>query len=229
MKPNQETIVVSLGGSLIVPSSIDIRFLQKLKQVLEKFIKGGKKFVIVSGGGQTARAYQQAASQISSITKEDVDWLGIHATRLNAHLLRAIFYKQANPKVVKNPNRLPNFKEKMLIGAGWKPGWSTDYVAVEIAKKIGAARLVNLSNVNYIYTKDPKKFTDARPIKEISWENFRKIIPPKWSPGLNCPFDPIASREAERIGLEVAIINGKKLSSFSNYLEGKRFTGTLIS
>lgn len=98
-----------------------------------------------------------------------------------------------------------------------------------MAKNLGATRLVNLSNIDYVYDSDPQKDTDAKKIEKISWAGFRKLIPEEWDPGLSSPFDPIAAKEAEAIGLEVAIVNGAKLEEFSHYLDGKPFVGTVIS
>jgi len=97
------------------------------------------------------------------------------------------------------------------------------------AKTLGAKKLVNLSNIDYVYTADPRKDPDAQKIENISWSDFRKLIPSEWDPGLSSPFDPIAAKEAESLGLEVAIINGANLASFSDYLDGKPFKGTVIS
>lgn len=226
----KEFIVISVGGSLIVPEEIDIFFLKQFRNLLLKYVKKRKRFIIVCGGGKTARKYQEAAKKIVKLTRDDLDWLGIHGTRINAHLLRTIFRKIAYPKIIKNPNEKVKLKEKekILIAAGWKPGFSTDYDAVLLAKNFNVKRLVNLTNIDYVYDKDPKKFKDAKPIKEISWQKFRALLPKKWDPGLNVPFDPIAAKEAEKLKLEVAIMNGKNIKNFENYLKGKSFVGTII-
>lgn len=222
-------IVISLGGSLVVPEKIDVKFLKKFRAVILRHVKKGKRFVIIVGGGKTARNYQQAAETITGLTSEDVDWLGIHATRINAHLLRAIFAKEAHPKIIKNPRRkVADFKEKILIAAGWKPGFSTDYDAVLLAKQLGAKKILNLSNIAFVYNRDPKKFKDAKPVKKISWNQFRKLLPRQWNPGLNVPFDPVASREAERAGLEVNIISGRNIRSVDCSIRGENFSGTVI-
>lgn len=222
-------IVISVGGSLIVPEKIDISFLRAFQKLILKYVKKGKRFIIISGGGRTARNYQKAANILTKLIREDIDWLGIHATRINAHLLKAIFYKQAHPKIIKNPLEKVRFKEKILIAAGWKPGFSTDYDAVMLAKNVKTKILVNLTNVDFVYDKNPKEFKDAKPYKLISWKKFRTFLPRKWRPGLSTPFDPIASKEAEKIRLEVAVINGKKLKRLENYLDGKDFIGTVIT
>lgn len=224
----KKTVVVSVGGSLIVPGEIDVLFLRKLKSLVRRYIKKGWRFVIITGGGKTSRRYQYAADVLTPLRRWDIDWIGIHATRLNAQLLRAIFVKEAHPVIIKNPHKKVNAKEPVIIAAGWKPGSSTDYDAVLIAKNMGAQKVVNLSDINYVYTKDPKKFKDAKPIAKISWREFRRIIPKRWDPGIHSPFDPVASAHAEKAGLEVTIMNGKKLNELEKYLAGKPFRGTVI-
>ena len=162
MKKNK-IVVISLGGSLIVPGEeIDWRFLKKFKNLILKFIKNKKRFILVAGGGFIARKYQKAISKIGVLNNEDKDWIGIHATRLNAHLLRTIFRKFAHPRINKNPYERFDFREKILIGSGWRPGVSTDFDAVILAKEYDAGTVINLSNIDYVYNKDPKKFKDAK-------------------------------------------------------------------
>lgn len=220
---------MSVGGSLIVPDGIDTDFLSRFRALILEKIEAGFSFSIISGGGKTARRYQDAARAVTTLSRTDLDWIGIHATRLNAQLLRNIFVEQAYPHVVKNPTIDIEADEPIIIASGWQPGWSTDYVAVLMAKNLGARRLVNLSNIDYVYDSDPHKNPDAKKIEEIGWADFRKLIPEEWDPGLSSPFDPIAAKEAETLGLEVAIMNGAKLEEFSNYLDGKPFVGTVIS
>jgi uridylate kinase len=224
----KEVFVISVGGSLIVPNEINSIWLKKFKVVIEKHIKKDKKFVIICGGGKIARKYANTAKEISKLNQEDLDWLGIHCTRLNAHLLRTIFKKNSNPAIVKNPTKKINFNKKIIIAAGWKPGCSTDYDAVLLAKKLKINKIINLTNIDYVYDKNPKKYKNAKPLKETNWKKFRKLIPKKWSPGLNSPFDPIAAKECEKSNIEVTILNGEKLANFNNFLEGKNFIGSVI-
>jgi uridylate kinase len=227
MAAKEEIVVVSLGGSLIVPDEINVAWLSDFKALIESYVKKGMRFIIICGGGRTARNYQNAAKQIVSLTGDDLDWIGIHCTRLNAHLLRTIFSEEAYPRVIKNPTEELSSRKKILIAAGWKPGCSTDYDAVLLAKSFGIKKLANLTNIDYVYDKDPK-FPDAKPIREISWKEMRKLLPEKWDPGLNCPFDPVAAKEAEKLKLEVAIMNGSNLENFRHYLDRQEFIGTMI-
>lgn len=229
MQTAHERIVVSVGGSCIVPDQIDTDFLKHFKVLILEKIQQGLSFAIIAGGGKTARRYQDAAQAVTPLSPQDIDWIGIHVTRLNAQLLRNIFVGQVHQHVIKNPTIDINADEPIIIAAGWQPGCSTDYDAVLIAKNLGAKRLVNLSNIDYVYDSDPKENPDAKKIEKISWADFRALIPKEWDPGLSSPFDPVAAKEAEALGLEVAIINGAHLEEFSNYLDGKPFIGTVIS
>lgn len=226
----RERVIVSVGGSLIVPEAIDDNFLSGFRtHILEK-IEQGFSFYIITGGGRTARHYRDAALEVrGDLPREDLDWLGIHATRLNGHLMRTLFREHAYRRMIKNPSRTVEADEPIIVGAGWKPGWSTDYCAVLAAKALGAKRIVNLSNIDYVYDSDPRKNPAAKKIEKISWDDFRKLIPSEWDPGLSSPFDPVAAREAEMDELEVAIINGAHLNELSKYLDGKPFAGTIIS
>lgn len=225
----REYVVVSVGGSLIVPDGVDTTFLQNFHTLITDKIGDGLSFFIITGGGKTARRYQDAAAETrGDLPRDDLDWIGIHSTRLNAHLFRTIFSEHAQARIVKNPTKRVNGRSEVIIGAGWKPGWSTDYCAVMAAKQLGAKKMVNLSNIDFVYDKDPRKFADAKKIEDITWKEFRTLIPDEWDPGLSSPFDPIAAKEAEARGLEVAIINGNKLDEFKKYLSGQPFTGTII-
>ena len=223
-----ETVIISLGGSLIFPAGIDTKFLEKFKKLILKFIKT-KRFIIVCGGGRICRVYQSAAAKLTKLTDEDIDWLGIHATRLNAHLLRTIFRGYAYPRIIKNPEEKIKLNKPLLITAGYKPGCSTDYDAVLLAKNFGVKTLLNLTDSDYVYDKDPDKYKDAKFLERINWKDYRKISGNNWDPGLNLPFDPIAAKEAQRLNLKVVIMNGKDIGNLENFLKGKEFKGSIIA
>ncbi len=226
-----ETIVMSVGGSLIVPNQIDIDFLSMLKAFVDVGINEGKRFIIIAGGGRTARSYQEAAAAVSHLDAEDLDWMGIHATRLNGHLLRTIFRDSAFRVVISNPDEILDVppEERVIIASGYRPGCSTDLRAIQIAERIGAKKIINLSNTDYVYTADPNTHPDAKKIENISWADFRALIPKEWDPGLSSPFDPIAAKEAEAKDIEVALINGRNSEALVDYISGRDFKGTKIS
>ena len=221
-----KTIIISLGGSVIVPDKIDVTFLKEFKDNIEMHVSRGCKFVIYTGGGRIARDYQNAASQIAKLSDEDLDWIGIYATRLNAQLIKSIFKNKADG-IILNPNDNITFKKNIIVAAGWLPGWSTDYDAVLVAKNIKSKEIINMSNVNYIYDKDPKKFNGAKPFYNLTWQDYRSLIATKWSAGLNAPFDPIAAKEAEKLKIKVVLL-GRDLKNFEDYINKRKFEGTVI-
>ena len=223
------TYVLSIGGSLIVPpTGIDTVFLKSLRKfVLARYDKGDR-LIIVTGGGSVARQYVRASAAVEKVPEDDQDWLGIHATRLNAHLVRTILRDVAHPEIVTNPNKIMKVKSRVLVAGGYRPGWSTDYVAVLLAKKYKAKTLINLSNINYVYEADPRLFPKAKAVKDINWHDFREIVGDEWHPGLNAPFDPIASKLAQGLKLNVVVLNGNKMSNVQKFLDKQKYQGTII-
>ncbi|MDO8480426.1 MAG: UMP kinase [Nanoarchaeota archaeon] len=220
--------VISLGGSLICPDEIDIAFLHPLRELVLSYVEKGAKFALICGGGGVARKYQEAASKLAPLSDGQKDWLGIEATRMNAMLLHSIFPKELTfGKLVSDPSETITTNAKIIVCCGWKPGHSTDYDAVLLAKQFGTG-VINLTNTEYVYDKDPKKYADAKPLKSVSWKEFRTLVGSDWKPGMNAPFDPIAAKEAEASGLKVTLA-GKDLQNLRNILDGKAFKGTTIS
>ncbi len=222
-----ETIIISLGGSLIVPKGIDWKFLEEFRELVLKH-SDNKRFVIITGGGKTARNYINAAAEITSINDEDKDWLGIHATRINAHLVKTIFKNKAYPRIIKNPTERFMSNENIIVAAGYRPGCSTDYDAVLLAKNLKIKNIINLTNITYVYKKDPGKYKNQKPIKQLSWSEFQKIVGTKWSPVLNSPFDPIATKLAAKLNLRLYILNGRKMGNLNDFLEGRKFIGSVV-
>jgi uridylate kinase len=224
-----ETIIISLGGSLIVPDELDVNFLKEFKTLILAQVKKGKKFVIITGGGKINKKYNDVAREISNPLDVDLDWIGITTLKLNAELLRVIFAEYANTKVVDNLSKDFKFEKSIVIGSAYEPGHSSDYDAILAAKSLGAKKLINLSNIDYVYDSDPKKNPNAKKIEQISWAEYRKLIPKEWTSRLNSPFDPTASEMAQKEGIQVIIMNGKPIFNLENYLDGKNFLGTVIS
>lgn len=226
-----ETFVISLGGSLIVPEQVDVDFLKSFRNLIMNEVSKGRKFAIICGGGALARKYIESAKLLGQNKEDELDWVGIASTRQNAELVRTMFGDLAYEKIILDPDMVPTTDKKILVGGGWKPGNSSDLASVHMAKSLGAKKLINLSNIDFVYNKDPKKFPDAVKIENISWADFRKILPApeNWKAGLSAPFDPVAAREAEAMSLEVCILNGKNIENLAKYINNEEFIGTKIS
>lgn len=221
-----KTVILSLGGSLIAPDDVDIAFLKRFRDLIRR--KNDTRFIIVCGGGMTCRRYQDAAKRLLVTSHEDLDWIGIRATRLNAELVRAIFGRDAHPVVVGDPSKRVRTDKRIIIGAGFKPGCSSDHDAVLLAKAFAADTIINLSNITHAYTKDPRKHKDARKIERCTWKEFQRIVGTRWVPGGNFPFDPRASKLARHLRLRVIIAKGSDITNLDKMLSGKRFVGTQI-
>ena len=229
----KDKIIISVGGSLVVPNGgIDTTFLSKFNNFIRKQLakNRNRQFFLVIGGGTTSRHYRDAGRTVlgHELTSDDLDWLGIHATKLNAHLVRTIFRDVAHPYILKHYEIIRKVEEPIVVAAGWKPGWSTDYPAVLLCEDYNAKTVINLSNIDKVYSKDPRKFKDAKSYDKISWEAFRKIVGDKWVPGIHAPFDPVAAKKAQDLGIKVVVMDGSNLENVENYFNNKKFVGTVI-
>jgi uridylate kinase len=223
--------VISLGGSIVAPDRVDEVFLKNFVSLIREFLtaEAERRFIFVVGGGAPARAYQNAYRNISRAAEDrEADWIGIMATRLNAQLVRALMSEWCSQEVVADPTTAPAMTGRVLVAAGWKPGFSTDNDAALLAERFGAGLVINLSNIKQVYTDDPQKNPDAKPIDRISWPDFRALVGDEWTPGKNAPFDPVASRRAAELGLQVICAAGRDLENLGKILRGEPFLGTTI-
>lgn len=228
-----DRIVISVGGSLIAPEGgVNTDFLKKLNTFIRDQLANhpNRQFFLVTGGGAIARHYRDAGRDVlgHELSRDDLDYLGIHATKLNAHLVRTIFRDIAHPYILKHYEIIRKVEEPIVVAAGWKPGWSTDYCALLLCDDYNVRSVVNLSNIKQVYDKDPKEYSDAKPIEKISWTDFRKIVGDEWTPGLNMPFDPIAAKKAQELGVKVAVLHGEDFENIERYFNGEDFLGTVI-
>jgi uridylate kinase len=229
---NKDKIVISVGGSLIYPQSgLDTEFLTNLNNFVRSqlTVNPNRQFFLVSGGGVIARQYRDAGKTVvgHELTHDDMDWLGIHATRLNAHLVRTIFRDIAHPFIIKKYDIIRKIEEPVAVAAGWKPGWSTDYDAVILCEDYAIRKVINMSNIHQVFDKDPKQYPDAVPLNHVTWSEFRQMVGDEWTPGMNAPFDPIASQRAEELKVKVVVV-GPDFANLEKYLHGEEFVGTVI-
>jgi uridylate kinase len=228
--------VVSLGGSIVAPDGVDEAYLRDFVALIRILLveEEARRFIFVVGGGGPARSWQNAYRAVSRALDggqgddAQADWIGVMATRLNAQLVKALFGPLCPEAVVTDPSAAVPFTGRVLVAAGWKPGFSSDYDATLLAEKFGASRVINLSNIERVYTDDPKKNPAAKPIDRISWSDFCALVGDTWSPGRNVPFDPIASRHAWQTGLTVICASGRNLENLTKILREEPFLGTVI-
>lgn len=227
-----ELTVLSVGGSIIAPQGVDTQFLSEFNRQLREYLgeDNGRKVILVCGGGAPARIWQNAAKEIrGGESNADLDWIGIRATHLNGQLVRTIFADLCTDPLVTDPTiKDIAFSGQVLVAAGWKPGFSSDNDAVLLAKRFGGKLIVNLSNIEKVYTDDPRKNPEAKPLDAISWADFRSIVGDDWVPGKNTPFDPVASKKAAALGMKVICAKGSDIANTMAILRKKPFIGTTI-
>lgn len=226
-------VVISIGGSIIVPDGIDYRFLEKLKKTIFKLSKKHK-IVIVTGGGKTARRYILALEK-EGASENARDIVGIECTRLNARFLSSFFgvsYKDV-PRTLSGVSRMLLHSRIVICGGLGRGrsvdgGRTSDGTSAEIAQYIGAHLFINMTNVKGLYTKDPRKFKDAKFIPKISYKEFNKIMSKvKEKPGSHFILDSFASKIVSRKKIKTIILCGVK--NLESAIEGKKYVGTLIS
>ena len=230
MRASKKRIVVlSLGGSLIIPDDVNVKFLKEFRKVILKNTNKYK-FVIVCGGGNIARKYISALRE-AGINEKLQGLSGISATRMNARFMNYFFNinpEKGIPHTIKILKKYIRKNDVIFCGAlEYKTNQTSDSTATEIAKKFGAI-FVNLSNVAGLYNKDPKKSKDARLIPKISWIDFFKMAHrEKFRPGQHFILDQTASNIIMKNKIKTYLI-GKNLKEFENFLKNKKFKGTII-
>ena len=232
MKNHTNITVFDFGGSIVAPDKPDIPFLRRFLKFLKTWLDAdlSREAIMVVGGGGAARAWQGAVREMAPDTpSESLDWVGVMATRLNAELVRALLGPLCPDPVVTDPSADFPFTGRILMAAGWKPGFSTDYDAVVLAERFNAEKILMLSNIPQVYDADPKKNPDAKPLDRLSWDEYKIMAGSEWKPGANVPFDPVATERASKAGLTVIAAAGSNLENLEAILAGKEYIGTVIS
>ncbi len=204
------------------PGTPDLAFINGFAKAIAAHRRG---FIIFTGGGGLARTFQALARDAGGASESLQDELGIAATRINAMILKTQL--AADGEILGDPNVKVPASRKVQVGAGWKPGYSTDHSAVCAALANGINTVVNISNTTHVYDNDPKSHPDAKPLKQVSWAQMKSLMPSAWKPGLNAPFDPEATKLAADNNLTVIFL-GPDLKNFKLYLAGKPFKGTTV-
>ena len=226
----KKVVVLSLGGSLIIPENVNVKYLNSFKKILLKNSREYK-FIIVCGGGSIARKYILAL-RAQRINEKFQGLSGIAATRMNARFMNYFFNQDSLNGIPKKMKEIQNYLKKQNIvfcGAlGYKTKQTSDSTSAEIAQHL-KSDFINLTNVQGLYDKNPKKFKNTKFIPEISWKEFDKIANKmKYSPGQHFVLDQTASKIIMKNKIKTYII-GEDLKQLDNLLNNKKFKGTKIS
>lgn len=220
--------VISVGGSIIAPNDVDSKFIKEFHHLINQYPYD--KFVVVTGGGATARRYIQALRDLKK-GKKDLAEYGIAIGRIHASLLSRIFGKEANhtlPKSMKTVKNLLRKNKIVFTGAlRFRDKMTSDGTAADLAAYLDCP-FINLTNIRGLYTSDPKKNKNAKFISKISWKKFNTLAQKMtFKAGQHFVLDQAAAKKIldEKIP---TYITGS-LKDLENILNGKSFRGTLIS
>ncbi len=220
-----KTIIISLGGSVIIPKEIDEAFLKEFKKIINTF-KKEYNFVIVCGGGSTARKYITSGRKLG-INEITLDTMGIGATQINAELVAGALKINTLPKNLEEVPHLLKEQGSVVCG-GFFPGLTSDQDSVVIAELVGSDRVINISNVAGVYDKDPRKYKNAKMYTQMTHKELIKLASKhELGGGEHFIFDLAASKLAERTKTKIIFIKG--LLNLKKYLKEEKFIGTTVS
>ena len=221
-----KSVVISIGGSVILSKEADTVFLKNLSNLLIKLSKQYKIFIIV-GGGSTARKYIKLGRELN-FNEHTLDQIGIDVTRVNAKILTNIL-EDSNKEIPNTTDEAKNMNNSIVVMGGTTPGHSTDMVGAEIAEKISADLFVIATNVDGIYDRDPNKYSDAKQLKKVKIDELIKNHGTRWeSAGKNTVIDGPALEIIKQARLTTYVVNGKRLDQLENAMAGQSFEGTEI-
>lgn len=230
MSTDKEELVISIGGSILLPDDEDMSDLIELAKMLQKNSQDRNLYLVV-GGGRTARQYINWGRTLDA-DEATLDELGIAASRLNARLLIIALEGDVYPVPAES------FDEAMSAGShystvtmgGTHPGHTTDAVAAMLAERLNSDRLINATSVDGVYTEDPNKEKDAEKLEELTYEELIEIVSKsEHEAGPNVVFDPLAARIIKRAKIEAYIVDGRDLRSFGNAIKDEEFSGSIIT
>jgi uridylate kinase len=222
-----KTLVVSIGGSVVLSDEADTTFLKKLTTLFKKMSKEYKLFVVV-GGGKISRQYIQLGRALG-FDEDTLDVIGVDITRVNARIMTTLL-GNSNKEIPHTVEEALKLDTPIVVMGGTGPRHSTDTVGAELAEKTHAIRFVNATNVDGIYDKDPNKYKDAKQLKEVHIDELIKNYGTKWkAAGSNIVMDEPALAIIKRARIPTYVVNGKRLDELENVCNGQPFLGTKIS
>ncbi|MFX0077828.1 MAG: UMP kinase [Candidatus Hermodarchaeota archaeon] len=224
-------LVIKIGGSLLFDEDeqFDITRYQGFANAIRQIKELGHNIVLVIGGGVLAKSLVKKGKLLGA-NRDTLDQLGIAATWVCAQLMIATLRDVAYPTPIMSEEQLANLQgdERLLILGGLRPGQSTNAVAAQVAELTNSKILLNVTDVEGVYDSDPKEFTQAKLLSEITIDQLRKIITPLESqPGTYPLFDNTALDIIQRAQIEVWFVNGTTPENIVQAIE-KRKIGTRV-
>lgn len=221
-------VVIKLSGSLF-PFPPKTALLKPFATYFRSLNRRGVQPILVTGGGVAARTYIDRAREFGQ-DEASLDEIGIWASRLNAGLLIAALGNAAFPSV---PTTLDEAaaaatSRKIVVAGGLHPGHSTNATAALIAEKTKARFFLNATDVDGVYTGDPRTDRTAKKFKRISTRQLARLVARSpMGAGTYDLMDLVALKIIERSHLPTQVIQCT-LPAIRAAIDGKQ-PGTLIT
>ena len=220
--------VVKIGG-FAFPSRPEKPLLKDYVKLLSSLV-GEHHLVVVTGGGEVARAYIRPAREMG-VPESLCDQLGILTSRLNARLLADGLGEYAFPEIPTTIGELKHYfaSGKIVAMGGLTPGHSTNAVAAIAAETVGAELLVNATDVDGVYSSDPEKDKNAKRLEEVSVSELTTILSKtEIMAGAYELMDPLALRVIARSKLTTVVVDGRNPNNVPKALRYEK-VGTRIT
>ena len=181
-------VLVKFSGEALAGESgygIDTKILDYIANEIKELVENNVEVGIVIGGGNIIRGVSAAADGI--IKRTSGDYMGMLATVVNGiamqealehidvscRLQTAIKMEQiAEPFIVRRARRHLEKGRVVIFGAGTgNPFFTTDTAATLRATEIEANLLIKATKVDGVYDKDPFKFTDAKKLETLTYDD----------------------------------------------------------
>jgi len=221
-------VVVRVGGS-VVASPLNAPLIGEYVELLRTLKRMGHEVVAVIGGGHLAREFIRAAAELG-LEEADRDWAAIHVSRLMAQLFVLCLGDDGCGAVPVSLEEVEAClgRGKIVVVGGLHPGMTTDSVAALVGERVKADLLVKGSNVDGVYTKDPRKHPDAEKLDRLRFEDLEELLEASGHrAGINQVIDPEAVRILRRCRLRTVVVDGYSADNVLTAVEGKR-VGTVI-
>ena len=223
------SVVVKLGGHLISAKKIQAARIKEYAEIFTRIDRSGTRLVVVTGGGDVAREYCDAAMELGG-SQVFRDELGVMASRINAHLLICALGERAYPAVPTSTEQIREFASSgmIVVSGGLQPAQSTVAVSALAAESVGAEKLVLATDVKGVYSRDPKKHPNARLLREMTFKQLEKmILAQPQLPGEYKLFDLLSVRILQRSRIPCFVVDGSVPSNVESAMTGKK-VGTII-
>jgi len=222
-------LVIRVGGS-VVASPFNPGLMSEYVDLLVDLRQRGHVVAAVVGGGSLSRELIRAARAMG-LDERCQDEVAISVSRLMAQLFVLKLGERGAgcvPTVVEEAVELVE-RGKVVVMGGLKPGMTTDTVAAMLAERMRAGVLVKATDQDGVYSRDPRRFPDARLLDSLSFDDLGKLFEAdRHRAGIHQVLDPEAVRLLQKRRIKTVVVNGSKPGNVMLAVMGKR-VGTVIS